>query len=162
MRRFRLLIGEHSLYLFLSFAYLAYISLFVQIKYLGSSFLDYVGIGEGALFLVAGACLAILYIRSEDFFTEFKDKFRKDLTCSNRFYLFFMAERFVCPAALVVLSSKFYGTVPIIAIYAALLVILFIVRPYNGARKNFRPVANSIVVILVSGIFLVIAFMDDP
>jgi len=66
---FRLLIGEYSFYLFLSFAYLAYLSLLVQVKYLGNSLFDYVGIGEGALFLVAGVCLAVLYIRSENFFT---------------------------------------------------------------------------------------------
>ena len=73
-----------------------------------------------------------------------------------------MVERIVSPAALVILSSKFYGTAPIIAIYTVLLVLLLIVRPYKGARKNFRPVANSIVLILVSSIFFATALMNDP
>ena len=50
--------------------------------------MDYIGIAEGALFLFCGVGLAILYCRSEDYFTEFKEKFRKEVACGNRFYLF--------------------------------------------------------------------------
>jgi peptidoglycan/LPS O-acetylase OafA/YrhL len=73
-----------------------------------------------------------------------------------------MTERLVSPAALVILSSKSYGTAPIAAIYAALLVLLLVAKPYKGSFKNLRPIANSIIVILVAIIFLAIAFMDDP
>ena len=45
LKRAKLLIGEYTLYLFLCFSYLAYLSLFVQIKYLGSDMLHYMGIG---------------------------------------------------------------------------------------------------------------------
>jgi hypothetical protein len=63
---------------------------------------------------------------------------------------------------LAILSSKSYGTAPILVIYAALIILLLIVKPYKGPRKNFRPVANSIIMIMVSGIFLAIAFMNNP
>jgi hypothetical protein len=36
---------------------------------MGADMLDYIGIGEGALFLVAGVCLALLYARSDNFFS---------------------------------------------------------------------------------------------
>ena len=73
-----------------------------------------------------------------------------------------MIERIISPAFLVILSSKSYGTAPIIAIYLTLIVVLLVVRPYKGARKNYRPFANYLIAVMVSGILLGIAFSNDP
>jgi hypothetical protein len=45
MQRAKRAIGEYALYLFLSFSYLSYLSLFIQVKYLGSDIFDYIGLG---------------------------------------------------------------------------------------------------------------------
>ena len=65
-----------------------------------------------------------------------------------------MTERLISPAFLVVLSSKPYGVAPIIVIFAGLAVLLILVKPYKGCRKNYRPMANYIITIIIAGIFM--------
>lgn len=73
-----------------------------------------------------------------------------------------MAERFLSPACLVVLSSKSYGTAPILIFSIALTVLLAFIKPYKGDRKNYRPIANCLIMTLIAGIFLGIGFIGDP
>lgn len=67
------------MYLFLTFSYLSYLSLYVQAKYLSGGIEDYIGIFLGVFFLLLGVFYVILFTMStrEEFFLEFKDKFRK-------------------------------------------------------------------------------------
>ena len=73
-----------------------------------------------------------------------------------------MIEKILSPAFLVILSSKSYGTAPIIALYVVLMIIVLKVNPYQGKRKNYRPVANYLIMIIIAGILLGIAFSADP
>lgn len=79
MRRAKWAAGEYLFYLFLSFSYLAYLSFYVQLKYMGGAQLDYIGILEGVFFLLLTVLFIVLYSQPafEDLFTEFKDKFRR-------------------------------------------------------------------------------------
>ena len=61
MRRAKWAIGEYSLYIFLSFSYLAYLSFYIQIKYLTGDIFDYFGLFLGVLFLLVTAAFAVLY-----------------------------------------------------------------------------------------------------
>jgi hypothetical protein len=73
-----------------------------------------------------------------------------------------MIERLLSPACLVVLSAQSYGTAPILVIFAGLAVLLVLMNPYKGSRKNYRPMANYIITVLIAGIFLGIGFSGDP
>ena len=75
LQRAKWALGEYALYVFLSFSYLAYLSLFIQVKYLGSDMLSYLGVGVGAIFVVAGVLFMILYAKAETYFIEFTEKF---------------------------------------------------------------------------------------
>ena len=103
----------------------------------------------------------IFYSKAETYFIEFTEKFHSE-GCGRRYYILIMIERILSPAFLVVLSSKPYGTAPVIAIYVGLGVVLLSVRPYKGKRKNYRPVANCLIAVMISGILLGIAFSSDP
>ena len=159
LQRAKYAIGEYTLYLFLAFSYLAYLSLFVQVKYLNSEMLSYVGLALGALFVGTGVLFAVVYARADSYFTEFREKFHAE-GWGHRFYLFVMGERLLSPACLVALSSKSYGTVPVIALYVALIIILLLVRPYKGSKKNFRPLANYLIMVIVAGILMGIAIKN--
>ena len=73
-----------------------------------------------------------------------------------------MIERIISPAFLVVLSSKAYGTAPIIAIYATLIIIVLKVRPYKGKKSNYRPLTNYLIMVIIAGILLGISVSGDP
>ena len=46
-------------------------------------------------------------------------------------------------------------------LYLALAVVLCSTRPYKGSKKNFRPMANYIIMIVIAGILLAIASTGD-
>ena len=102
----------------------------------------------------------VLYVKAESYFIEFKEKFHEE-GCGSRFYLLIMIERIIAPGCLVALSSKSYGTAPVIVLYLALAVVLCSTRPYKGSKKNFRPMANYIIMIVIAGILLAIASSGD-
>ena len=60
--------GEYALYFFLYLSYLGYTSLFVQVKYLGQSMLDYAGLGLGILMVILGIVYLVVYVRAEGCF----------------------------------------------------------------------------------------------
>ena len=73
MQRAKWAIGEYTLYIFLSFSYLAFLSLYIQIKYMTGDAFDYFGLFLGVLFLLVTAAFFVLYfLRSYSFFIEFK------------------------------------------------------------------------------------------
>ena len=82
-------IGEFTLYALLSFAYLAFLSLFIEVKYLKSSSLDYVGIALGIMLLSAAMFYLFFYAKADSFYTEFKEKFNTD-GFGQRFYVIFI------------------------------------------------------------------------
>ena len=63
--------------MFLAFSYLAYLALFIQVKYIGSDMMTYIGIAVGAIFITVGVIYMVIYAKAETYFTEFKDKFHK-------------------------------------------------------------------------------------
>lgn len=65
-----------------------------------------------------------------------------------------MAERLLSPAFLVMLSSKSYALVPIIITYTGLGVLVMAAKPYKEKSKNYRPLANYIIIILICCIFI--------
>ena len=75
LQRAKWALGEYTLYIFLSFSYLAYLSLFIQVKYLDSDTLSYIGVGVGVLALATGIFFMVLYMKAETYFIEFKEKF---------------------------------------------------------------------------------------
>lgn len=123
--------------------------------------LGYLGLALGALFLGTGVLYAVVYARADSYFTEFREKFHAE-GWGRRFYLFVMGERLLSPAFLAMLSSKPLGTAPVMALQAALIVLLLLIRPYKGSKKNFRPLANYAITVIVAGILLVIAFTNEP
>ncbi|MCB0369345.1 MAG: hypothetical protein KDD45_07795 [Bdellovibrionales bacterium] len=76
IQRAKYAIGEFTLYVFLGFSYLAYLSLCIQVRYLGVDMMDYIGLGEGGLFLAVGLVYMVVYAKATSYFTEFKDSFR--------------------------------------------------------------------------------------
>ena len=123
--------------------------------------LGYLGLALGALFLGTGVLYAVVYARADSYFTEFREKFHAE-GWGRRFYLFVMGERLLSPAFLAALSSKPLGTAPVMVLQAALIVLLLLIRPYKGSKKNFRPLANYAITVIVAGILLVIAFTNEP
>ena len=123
--------------------------------------LGYLGLALGALFLGTGVLYAVVYARADSYFTEFREKFHAE-GWGRRFYLFVMGERLLSPAFLAMLSSKPLGTAPVMVLQAALVVLLLLIRPYKGSKKNFRPLANYAITVIVAGILLVIAFTNEP
>ena len=123
--------------------------------------LGYLGLALGALFLGTGVLYAVVYARADSYFTEFREKFHAE-GWGRRFYLFVMGERLLSPAFLAMLSSKPLGTAPVMVLQAALIVLLLLIRPYKGSKKNFRPLANYAITVIVAGILLVIAFTNEP
>ena len=161
LQRAKYAVGEYALYLFLAFSYLGYLSLFVQVKYLGSGMLDYLGLALGGLFVGTGVLYAVVYARADSYFTEFREKFHAE-GWGRRFYLFVMGERLLSPVFLAALSSQPFGTAPVMALQATLIVLLLLVRPYKGSKKNFRPLANHAIAVIIAGILLGIAFTNQP
>ena len=123
--------------------------------------LGYLGLALGALFLGTGVLYAVVYARADSYFTEFREKFHAE-GWGRRFYLFVMGERLLSPAFLAMLSSKPLGTAPVMVLQAALIVLLLLIRPYKGSKKNFRPLANYSIMIVVAGILLGIAYTNEP
>ena len=58
--------------------------------------------------------------------------------------------------------SQSYGTVPIMLFYLVLTVIVCKSSPYKGNKKNYRPVANYLIMMVIAGIIMGIATTDDP
>jgi hypothetical protein len=160
--RAQLAIGEYTLYIFLCFSYLAFLALFIQMNFLSSSWLDYAGIGGGVLFAVVGVIYMLVLTQASDaYFTEFRNRFSKD-SYSKRFYLLIMVERIASPCLLVTFVAKTYGNVPVIVLYLFLTIYLLKVGPYLGKGKNCRPLANYVIVMLVSLIYVGTDFKKDP
>ena len=42
-----------------------------------------------------------------------------------------------------------YGNAPIIAIYAVLGIVIGVKQPYKGDKKNYRPIANCLIVVVI-------------
>ena len=45
--------------------------------------------------------------------------------------------------------GQFYGNAVILAVYAVLLAVIAKKQPYKGERKNYRPIANCLIVVAV-------------
>ncbi len=48
-----------------------------------------------------------------------------------------------------VFAGKSYGNAAIMGIYAVLLAVIAKKQPYKGERKNYRPIANCLIVVVV-------------
>ena len=62
----------------LCFAYLAFLSFFIEIRFIKSAMLDYVGIVVGIILLMASIFYLFFYAQADSFYTEFKTKFSTD------------------------------------------------------------------------------------
>jgi hypothetical protein len=160
-QRARHCLGEYVLYLFLAFSYLAYLSLFIELRYMSAGTPDYMGLAVGVLVTIAGVVYAVVYCRADSYLLEFRSKFTPD-AFGRKFYLFFMAERLLAPAALVMLASQPYSNAVVLAVYLVLLIVILKAQPYVGERKNWRPVANCLIVMVIEGVYLGTGFMSNP
>lgn len=158
----KLAAGEYTLYLFVFFSYLAYLSLFVDLKYQARTIgtIDYIDFAVASLLCLFGILYCFVYCRGDSCFTEFKDKF--ELGFGQKYYIFPILERIVSPAIMVALSSQFIANASIIAVSAVLGVLILKGQPYKGHRKNYRPFTNYLLVILIQLIFLIVGLARDP
>lgn len=58
--------------------------------------------------------------------------------------------------------SKSYGNAAIIGLYAAMGTLIVVKQPYKGDKKNYRPVANYLIAILIQLIYLIVGISNDP
>lgn len=110
--------------------------------------LDYIGIAIGVILLCAAVFYLIFYAQADTFFTEFKEKFNTD-GFGRRFYIIFILERIIVPGILMTLASLSYGNAPIIVIYGVIAIVIGIKQPYRGDKKNYRPIANCLIVVII-------------
>ena len=145
----------------LSFAYVANLSLFIEMKYMHSSMLDLIGIGIGVVLLITSAFFLFCYAQADSFYTEFKEKFTSD-GFGRRFYVIFILERVIMAAMMVMIAGQSLGNAAVIGIYLILGVVILVKQPYVGERKNYRPIANCLIVIVIEGVFLGAGMSKDP
>jgi hypothetical protein len=63
------MIGEFTLYALLSFSYLSFLSLFIQLKYNKSLTLDFIGIAMGVIVVIVALLYLVCYTMANTFYT---------------------------------------------------------------------------------------------
>ena len=112
------------------------------------------------IFLLMILIYTVIFIKKKPKFGEYYSFFNSE---RGIIYILMLIERAVL-GVLIPLSAHFqisYAQVIFICIFAFLLVIILVKKPYLQDKQSYRQVANYTIAILIQGIYLLPTFVDD-